>query len=213
MIPPLNLRAAAPAPRIVMDRKTLVAGALALAVGCCACGSNGRSNARASDEPETVVSGLLPEPAGEDGAAAACSDEQCPELRLFGKLAPGCCLGNEECGGQIQLSERTWLCVPQSYDQAAQALSQVLARHTGEPMVLDPSCPSQVLDDVTLAGCCGKGGVCGLNTAAWTAEAARFGQKIPTACISPAEAARLTGTSGTDAGTPRSCQVGTTSTP
>jgi len=129
---------------------------------------------------------------------------------MFGKLVPGCCLGDDGCGGQVQLSERTWWCVPQSYDQAAQALSQVLARHAGEPMVLDPSCPSQVLDDVTLAGCCGKGGVCGLNTAPWTAEAARFGQKLPTACISASEAAQLTNATSADAGPARSCQVGTT---
>ena len=110
----------------------------------------------------------------------------------------------------MQLSERTWWCVPPSYDRAAQALTQVLARHAGEPMVLDPSCPSQVVEDVTLAGCCGKGGVCGLNTAPWTAEAARFGQKIPTACISPAEAAQLTGMSSANPAGARSCQVGTT---
>ena len=48
---------------------------------------------------------------------------------MFGNLVPGCCLGDDGCGGQVQLSERTWWCVPQSYDQAAQALSQVLARH------------------------------------------------------------------------------------
>lgn len=195
-----------------MDPKSLIAGALALAVGCCACGGSGKSSARESgDEPETAVNGLLPESASADGATApACSDEQCPDLRLFGKMAPGCCLGEDGCGGQVQIEERTWLCVPQSYDQAAQALTQVLARHAGEPMVLDPSCPSQVLDDMSLAGCCGKNGVCGLNTAPWTKEAARFGQKIPTACISPAEAARLTGMASTEAAPPRACQVGTT---
>lgn len=164
------------------------------------------------DGPETSVNALLPDSAAADdrvaSAGPACSDDQCPELRLFGKLVPGCCLGDDGCGGQVQLSERTWWCVPPSYDQAAQALSQVLARHAGEPMVLDPSCPSQVFDDLTLAGCCGASGVCGLNTAPWTTEAARFGQKIPTACISPAEAARLTG--ATSAGSPRSCHVGTT---
>jgi hypothetical protein len=111
----------------------------------------------------------------------------------------------------VQIGERTWLCVPPSYDQATQALTRVLARHAGEPMVLDPSCPSQILDDVTLAGCCGKGGVCGLNTAPWTTEAARFGQKIPTACISPAEAAGLTASASADAGPSRSCQIETTS--
>jgi len=198
-----------------MDPKSLIAGALALAVGSCACGSNGKSSAPPTDEgPETSVSPLLPGSAAADDTAAragqACSDDQCPELRMFGKQVPGCCLGDDGCGGQVQLGERTWWCVPQSYDQAVQALSQVLARHAGEPMVLDPSCPSRVLDDVTLAGCCGKGGVCGLNTAPWTAEAARFGQKIPTACISPAEAGRLSNATSADAGPARSCQVGTT---
>lgn len=197
---------------MTMDLKSLVAGALALAVGSCACGSDGKTTAEDSDDaPETALNGLLPESADEDGAAApTCSDAQCPELRLFGELAPGCCIADSTCGGQVQIGERTWLCVPQSYDQAAQALSRVLARHAGEPMVLDPSCPSQSLDDVTLAGCCGKGGVCGLNTGPWTKEAARFGRKIPTACISPAEAAQLSGGTGADVGAPRSCQVGTT---
>jgi hypothetical protein len=203
---------------MVMDLKSLVAGALALAVGSCACGNDSNTNAQTSDDaPETAIDGLLPESASDDGAATAtCSDDQCPELRMFGELAPGCCIGDASCGGQVQIGERTWLCVPQSYEQAAQALSRVLARHGGEPMVLDPSCPSEVLDDVTLAGCCGKGGVCGLNTAPWTQEAARFGRKIPTACISPTEAAQLTGAAGADAGAgagagaPRSCRVGTT---
>jgi hypothetical protein len=197
----------------MMDVKSLVAGALTLAV--VSCGSNGKSSSRQSDDgPETAVHGLFPEPASEDGAVpGACSDEQCPELRLLGKLASGCCLGDDSCGGKVQIGERSWVCVPQSYDQAAQALTQVLARHAGEAMVLDPSCPSQVLDDVALAGCCGKGGACGLNTAPWTTEAARYGQKIPTACISPAEAARLTGTASADAGPPRSCQVQTTGAP
>ena len=193
---------------MLMDLKSLIAGALALAVGSCACGGDSTSSTR-DDAPETVVNGLLPE-SGSEEAAPACSDDQCPELRLFGELAPGCCIDDASCGGQVQIGERTWLCVPQSYDQAAQALSQVLARHAGEPMVLDPSCPSQVVDDVTLAGCCGKGGVCGLNTAPWTREAARFGRKIPTACIAPAEAARLTGATGADVVAARSCQVGTT---
>jgi hypothetical protein len=192
---------------MVMDPKSLVAGLLALAAVSC----GGDSPSRVSDDDrETGVNGLLPELAGEDAAAALCSDEQCPELPLFGKLAPGCCLGDDGCGGQVQIGERTWLCVPKSYDQAAQALTRVLARHAGEPTVLDPSCPSQVVDDVTLLGCCGKAGACGLSTAPWTTEAARFGQKIPTACISPAEAAQLTGMSSAEAAAPRSCRVGTT---
>jgi hypothetical protein len=192
---------------MVMDPKSLAAGVLALAV--VSCGGNGPSRSN-QDGDETAVNGLLPGPESEDTAAALCSNEQCPQLRLFGELAPGCCLGNDGCGGQVQIAERTWLCVPQSYDQAAQALARVLARHAGEPVVADPSCPSQVVDDVTLAGCCGKGGSCGLNTAPWTSEAARFGQKIPTACITPAEAAQLTGMSSAEGGAPRSCRVGTT---
>jgi hypothetical protein len=196
---------------MTMDSKSLAAGALALAVGSCACSRDSRAIAQERDDaPETAVDGLLPGAPGDDGAAPACSDDQCPELRLFGELAPGCCIDDASCGGQVQIGERTWLCVPQSYDQAAQALSRVLSRHAGEPMVLDPSCPSEVLDDVTLAGCCGKGGVCGLNTTPWTQEAARVGRKSPTACISTTEAAQLSGATGADAGAPRSCQVGTT---
>ena len=48
------------------------------------------------------------------------------------------------------------------------------------------------------------------GTAALTSEAARFGQRIPTACISTAEAAQLTGASSAEAGRARSCRVGTT---
>ena len=192
--------------------RSLAAGALTLAVGSCACGADDTSGARERDDaPETSVNGLQPEPAGAaKGATLACSDEQCPDLPLFGKLAPGCCIGDDGCGGRVQIGERTWLCAPPSYDATAQALSQTLARHAGEPMVLDPSCPSHDLDDGTLAGCCGVGGVCGVNTAPWTREAARVGLKIPTACISLSEAAKLTGETGTDAGTARSCHVGTT---
>src|SRR3954468_17328649 len=107
-----------------MNPKSLIVGALALAVGSYACGGNGKASAPETDDgPETSVSPLLPGSAAAGGTAAsagsACSNDQCPELRMFGNLVPGCCLGDDGCGGQVQLSERTWWCVPQSYDQAA----------------------------------------------------------------------------------------------
>jgi hypothetical protein len=124
---------------------------------------------------------------------------------LFGSLIPGCCRGVDSCGGRVQIAERSWLCVPPDYDRTAEALRAALAAHAGEPLVLEPSCPSLSLDGSTLTGCCITGATCGVTTEPWTAAAAGLGLKLPSACILASEAAQIVGTALTDAGPSPAC--------
>jgi hypothetical protein len=205
-----------------------MASALALAALTCACGSEPPQSAPpGSQQPETAVGSLLPStpgdgeledgelqdgelqddglqddpPGGDQGVCAV----ECPEIVLFGTAVPGCCRGTQACGGRVQIAERSWLCVAPEYDQNAEALRTALTAHAGEPLVAEPSCPSQLLDGTTLAGCCIVGGTCGVSTEPWTVAAAELGLQLPSVCILASEAAEVAGTAVADAGPPPAC--------
>jgi hypothetical protein len=185
-----------------------MASACALVALSCGSGHPYGSSPEAA-EPETAVGALLP---GASAASAPTDDEQarcvaaeCPEITLFGSLAPGCCRGAQACGGRLQIAERSWLCVAPEYDRSAAALRAALAAHAGEPLVPEPSCPSETLDGSTLAGCCISGGTCGVSTKPWTAAAAQLGLDLHSACLLASEAAQIAGTAVADAGPPRAC--------
>lgn len=93
------------------------------------------------------------------------------------------------------------------YERTAQALRVALAAHAGEPLVIEPSCPSHTFDGSTLAGCCIVGGTCGVSTDVWTAAAAEVGLRLPSACILPSEAAEIVGAAVVDAGPPPACSM------
>jgi len=185
-----------------------MASACALVALSCGSGQPYQSSPEA-EEAETAVSALLP---GAAAASAPTDDErgrcvaaECPDIALFGARAAGCCRGAQACGGRVQIAERSWLCVPPDYDRSADALRAVLAAHADEPLVPEPSCPSETLDGSTLAGCCISGGTCGVSTTPWTAAAAQLGLDLHSACILASEAAQIARTAVADAGPPRAC--------
>jgi hypothetical protein len=212
-----------------MTLKCSIASALALAALSYACSSEAPQVVPPGPQPvETGVSSLLPNtpadgmpadgmPAedmsadralagGEEGGGGA---SVCPEVMLFGSLVPGCCRGTQGCGGQLQIGERSWLCVSPGDDRSAEALRDALTAHAGEPLVAEPSCPGQtLLDGATLPGCCIVGGTCGVSTEPWTVAAAELGLQLPSACITTSEAAEIAGTAVSDAGPPPACDDG-----
>ena len=152
---------------------------------------------------------LLPNTPGDsvpgDAELGGCVPAECPEIMLFGSLAPGCCRAAQTCGGGVQIAERSWLCLSPDDDRSAEALRVALTAHAGEPLVAEPSCPSQTLAASTLVGCCIAGGTCGVSTEPWTAAAAELGLQLPSACILATEAAEVAGTPVADAGPPPAC--------
>jgi len=193
-----------------MILKRALASAWTLVVLSCACGSGQpQTSAPGPEEPQTAVAALLP-----SGVAASslsgdeqgsCVATECPDILLFGSLAAGCCIGEQDCGGRVELAERSWLCLPPGYDRTIDLLHAALLAHAGEPLVPEPSCPSQTFDGSTLAGCCISGGTCGVSTEPWTGAVAQLGVGLHSACILTSEAARIAGSAAADAGPPRAC--------
>jgi hypothetical protein len=185
-----------------------MASAVAFVALLCACSSDSaqpRPTERA--EPETAVGSLSPSAPADTRPAdeGRCPAGECPDIMLFGSVAPGCCRGLEACGGSVQIGANSWLCVPPDYDRMAEALRVALAARAGEPLVPDSSCPSETLDGLTLTGCCIADGTCGVSTEPWTAAAAEFGVRLPSVCILASEAVQLAGTAGGDAGSRPAC--------
>ena len=185
-----------------------MAGACALVALSCGSGQPYTSSSEAA-EPDTMVSALLPSASAADAPVSeeqgSCVPAECPDIRLFGSLAAGCCRGTQGCGGRVQIAARSWLCVPPGYDRSAEALRGAVSAHAGEPLVPEPSCPSAAIDDSMLAGCCISGGTCGVSTQPWTAAAAQLGLNLQSACILASEAAQIAGRALADAGSPRAC--------
>lgn len=121
---------------------------------------------------------------------ASCDPAECPEMELFGVLAPGCCRFGNLCGGRVQVSERTWACLAPEVNEQGEVLRSALTVAAREPFVVDAECPSHTIDGDELGGCC-RAGVCGIDTQAWTSSAASFGLVLPRACLDPREAAEL----------------------
>ncbi|MEO8179863.1 MAG: hypothetical protein ABI895_13605 [Deltaproteobacteria bacterium] len=191
-----------------MTLKFSMAGACAFVALSCGSGQPYTSSLEAA-EPDTAASALLPSASAAnapvDDEQGSCVAAECPDIRLFGTLAGGCCRGAQACGGRVQIAERSWLCVPPGYDRSADALRGALAAHAGEPLVPEPSCPSEALDGSMLAGCCISGSTCGVSTQLWTAAAAQLGLNLQSVCILASEAAQITGRAVADAGSPRAC--------
>jgi hypothetical protein len=196
----------------------LSAGVLALAGVLSACGDD-EGVRLVPEEPSTGLSPLLPMSAdGEAGASAepgadgaveastaeatadeasaadseptSCDPAECPEVLLFGALAPGCCRFGNLCGGRVQVSERTSACLAPEVNEQGEALRSALTQASRQPFVSDVACPSHTIDGDELLGCC-RAGVCGVDTQPWTRSAAAFGLLLPRACLDPREAAEL----------------------
>jgi hypothetical protein len=188
----------------------VTASVWALVVLSCACGSRHPQTAPPGpEEPETAVGALLPSGAAasspSDDEQGSCDAAECPDVLLFGSLAAGCCVDEQACGGRVQIAERSWLCLPPGYDRNIDVLRTVLVAHAGQPLVPEPSCPSQTFEGSTLAGCCIPGGTCGVSTEPWTGAIAQLGQGLHSACILASEAARIAGSAEVDAGPSRAC--------
>lgn len=141
----------------------------------------GRASSAGADRGDGAVSTLEP---------ASCDPAECPEMLLFGVLAPGCCRFGNLCGGRVQVSERTWACLAPEVNEQGEELRSALTLAARQPFVADVECPSHTIDGDELSGCC-RAGVCGVDTQPWTRSAAAFGLVLPRACLDPREAAEL----------------------
>lgn len=168
-----------------------------LEVGESAAPSSGLSPLRpgaapAASDPDEERASAAEAAAGEGTALepSSCDPAECPEMLLFGVLAPGCCRFGNLCGGRVQVSERTWACLAPEVNEQGEVLRSALTRAAREPFVADVACPQHTIDGDELAGCC-RAGVCGVDTLPWTRSAASIGLVLPRACLDPREAAEL----------------------
>jgi hypothetical protein len=164
-----------------MDLKSsLLAVGLSLAFVQC----SASDEPRLGPAPDTSVNALRPTESAP--SSETCGVDECPDIPLFGSIAPGCCQLGGECGGRIDVASRTWLCVSPAVDSNTQQLQAALSGPDG-PIVLDPSCPDQVVAGTTLPGCCSPAGTCGVSSEPWASAFEMFGVELARTCLGAEE--------------------------
>ncbi len=124
-----------------------------------------------------------------------CDESACEGRTYKGQTLSTCCVSEKGCGVIVDGK-----CTAPILIADREAGSSPFG--SGEPVVLDPSCPDQTINmgqTFTLKGCCDRTGVCGASTAALAAN----GAPIPAMCISPKEATAFGQRS--EAGTEKPC--------
>jgi hypothetical protein len=144
----------------VLTGACLVISAWATGAACSSSSQSPATEGSGADSGGSSESGLLPitEVNGDAGAAMAvmCGGTMCtvPSNGLV-PLSP-CCLPDNGCGA-------TFGSALSMFTDAAGAGSTCVNTAVG---TADPSCPSQLVMGMMLAGCCSVSGVCGLDLSA-----------------------------------------------